>query len=726
MPPLTPEEAAAELAKRKHRRPGSATYESHKKTTAARQAAQAAAGRDIGQIPDIADVGRRDRCRYDFGLFGRTYNSAAYAMPFSQFHLDGIKKIEDAVLLGALYAFAWPRGSGKTVNCRMAVLWAASYAHRQYPFLIGSNAEKGEDALTAIKTYMRYLPLYVADFPEIAYPIMKLSGIAHRANGQTSLGVSTAIGWNSDRITLPTVAPPANWPQNWALRSDGMVPSSGTVISVSGLTGEGIRGSLLTLTTGESIRPDLVLLDDPQSDESARSKLQNESRERLISGAVLGMAGPGKTISAVMPCTVIEQGDMVDNLLDRSKHPLWRGERTSMLRSMPSNLEAWEKYFDVYRSCALREPPDYADANAYYEANRLELDAGAEASWLERKLPGDVSAIQHAMNLFARDRRAFFAEYQNRPELAEDGSDQRKQLDAGDVANRLSGIQRHIVPDGATRLTAFIDTGNLLWYAICAWDERYGGSVIDYGSWPRQSRNYFGKRDAQRQLAEQYPGLTEDQQLYAGLRDLTANILGRGYFRASGDSLRVERCLVDEGWKDGVIYQFCRESPHSAILMPSKGYAVKVTAPRTMNEWVKREGERVGPYWRLGPSKVGKGRHVLFDPNYWKTFAAERLSIPPGGGSDLSLFGSDPAEHRMIAEHLSAEFATAASSNGRTSDYWESLPQRDNDLLDCVVGCTVAASIQGISLSASGGIFTPQRRQKIKLSERLAKSRAKS
>src|SRR5262249_3527758 len=159
-------------------------------------------------------------------------------------------------------------------------------------------------------------------------------------------------------LILPTVPPPANWPRSWALRGDGMVPTSGSVVSASGLTGDGIRGSLLTLPTGDSLRPDLVLLDDPQTAESARSPAQNAMREQLIAADVLGMAGPGRTISAVMPATVIAPGDMVDCLLDRQKHPLWRGERTRMLRSMPTDLDAWERYREVWARCALREPPD--------------------------------------------------------------------------------------------------------------------------------------------------------------------------------------------------------------------------------------------------------------------------------------------------------------------------------------------------------------------------------
>ena len=86
---------------------------------------------------------------------------------------------------------------------------------------------------------------------------------------------------------------------------------------------------------GHAVRPSLVVLDDPQTDESARSLSQCANRESILAGAVLGLAGPGKKISGIMPCTVIRPADMADNILDRDKHPEWNGERTKMVYAFP-------------------------------------------------------------------------------------------------------------------------------------------------------------------------------------------------------------------------------------------------------------------------------------------------------------------------------------------------------------------------------------------------------
>jgi hypothetical protein len=671
---------------------------------------QSKQSREIGEPIDIADVGRRESCRESLRLFCETYNPEAFALGWSEDHLRVIARIEEAATLGALYALAMPRGSGKSTICRMAALWIVSYSICRYLFLIGANKDKAEDTLTTIKTLIRFLPTYVDDFPEIAGPAIALGGIANRASGQICKGRSTLIEWASDRIVLPTVPPPANWTAGCstrAVREDGMAPSSGLVISTSGLTGDGIRGSLLTLSTGELVRPDFVLIDDPQTDESAHSKTQNATRKKLISADVLGMAGPGQRISAVMPCTVIAKGDCADEILDRTKNPLWRGERMKLLRSLPTNLKAWEPYFEVYDAGALAEPPDFTEANAYYLAHRAELDAGAEASWAERKLDEEVSAVQHAMHLYHRDRWAFFSEYQNDP-LTEDTGPVAKRLDAGVLAARRNGVPRLQVPRECTRLTAFIDCGKeVLWYVVVGWDERFSGGVVDYGWWPAQHKEYFVNADPPRPMSDLYPGFSEEQLLFAGLADLTEVILGRQYKRhGTAEVLSVDRCLIDEGWQDKVVYQFCRESAFTAILLPSKGHVPKTLGATPMSRWQARPGERAAkagqPSWRVGPVGTGKGRHCLFETNEWKTFTAERLTTPPGGGGCLQLFEETSEGHRLLADHCTAELGVSATTDdGRRFTRWEKKPNRDNHLWDCVVGCAVGAGTLNLEWSAN-------------------------
>jgi hypothetical protein len=694
---------------------------------------RSAAGREIGPVPPIADVSRRERCRASLRLFCETYNPKAFTLGWSSDHLKAIARIEEAATQGALYAFAMARASGKTTICRMAALWALSYRHCRYAFVIGATDDKAKESLDTLRTLIRFLDEYAADFPEVSFPARQLGGIANRAGGQTCGGESTLIEWSADRIVLPTVPPPVNWPKEWALREDGMVPTSGSLVSASGLTGEGIRGSLKTLTTGEMVRPDLVLLDDPQTPESARSFAQNATRLKLIEADVLGMAGPGKTIAGVMPCTVIERGDCIDQLLDRGKHPLWRGERSGMLRSMPKNLAAWDGYFEVYARCAQMEPPDFTESNAFYLAHRRTLDEGSEASWPERMAKNEVSAIQSAMHLYFRNRTAFLAEYQNTPEAPDDGASAAA-LNADDVLAKISNLPRGTVPRSATRLTAFIDVGvHLLWWMVVAWDERFGGTLIEWGCVPEQSRSYFAKDDPRPALGDlpEQAGKGRDAALYAGLGLAATRALRAFRQEETGAEMHAERCLVDAnlGPVTDQVYEFCRRSPHAALLVPSHGKFIGASS-NPMSSWQKKPGDRAGSGWRLyPPGTAGRGRHVVFDTNHWKTFVSERLRTPEGAVGCLRLFAALPELHKMLADHLTAEFPVeVARPGGRKVDEWKLRPGRDNDLFDCLVGCAVAAGVGGLvwSAGAAAGQDAPQgeRKKRMKWSEMQRAKRA--
>jgi hypothetical protein len=63
--------------------------------------------------------------------------------------------------------------------------------------------------------------------------------------------------------------------------------------------------------------------------------------------------------------------------------------------------------------------------------------------------------------------------------------------------------RRGVVPRSCTRLTALIDVGAARpLVRVVAWDERFGGSVIDYGPYPDQARVYFAAADARPTLGD--------------------------------------------------------------------------------------------------------------------------------------------------------------------------------------------------------------------------------
>lgn len=690
------------------------SYSTRLESEAQRQNEQSAQGRDIGSIRLIKNLPRRNACKKSLRLFCETYNAEAFSLDWSADHLHVIASIERSVRGGFLQAFAMPRGSGKTTLCRMAVLWVASYALSPYVFLIGATASKAEDSLDAIKTWIRYLPKYGEDFPEIAQAAVALGGIANKQSGQLCCGESTAIRWEKDRLVLPRVPKPKN------LRCKGKyAPTSGLVIGCSGLTGEGIRGSLFTVPTGAQVRPSLVLIDDPQTDESAASDTQNQSRYALLTGAVLGMAGPGKSISGVMPCTVIRPEDMADRVLNRKAHPLWRGIRTQLLRSMPTNMEVWERYFETYRECMGRDEPDISTANEYYTTNRDELDEGAEASWPERKLDEEVSATQHAMNLYARDRAAFFAEYQNQPLDMSESANHPLRLTKAVLEKKLNGVARSVVPKECEHLTAFIDVGgDLLHWMVSAWTDTLAGGPIDYGAMPDQKAAYFSKTNVPKPLAKMFPGMAQDAYLLAALDILVDQLLTRSFVREDGRAMSIAKILVDIKWgeKNKLLRSWCRRHQHHGrILHAAQGFGFSATSIPMAD--YRPDGAKRGEHWRNGPPKEGD-IWITVDTNWWKSKAAERLALPLGTPGAWSIFGEDMREHAMLFDHFCEEDPVDVSARGRTVTEWKTKKGVvDNDYWDCLVGSAVGASMLGAVIP---GMERPKR-QRMALSALLGK-----
>ena len=705
--------------------PAGKSYEALKKRSRARNLALSLAGRDIGELPDVVNPAHKARAAADFRFFCDSYFPLTFHLPWSRDRLKVIAKIEQAVLHGGLFAMAMPRGSGKSTIWECACIWAVLYGHREFVCLIGSDEGHAMDMLDGIKMELDGNDLLLKDFPEVVYPIQCLDGIANRCNGQLYKGERTHIGWTAREVVLPTLKPDG-WLQREELRpfvrDDGTSKASGAIIKVAGLTGR-IRGMKYKRADGKTVRPTLVVLDDPQTDESARSLSQCATRESILAGAVLGLAGPGQKISGIMPCTVIRPGDMADNILDRDRHPEWNGERTKLVYAFPTNEAIWKQYAEL-RAESFRRGNRGEEATEFYRQNQAAMDEGAVVAWPEWYNHDELSAIQHAMNLKLQDEVAFYAEYQNEP-LPEEVADD-DELTIEQIAGKLNRMKRGEVPVSCNHLTAFIDVqANLLFYVVAAWEDDFTGYVLDYGTFPDQRRPYFTLRDARLTLPMATKASGLEAAIYAGLESLTGQIIGRAWCRDDGAELRVERCLIDANWGSStdVIYQFCRQSAHASVVMPSHGRFVGASS-QPFSEYRRKPGDRVGLNWRV-PNVQGKRtvRYVLFDTNFWKSFIYARLAVPMGGRGCLSLFGDKPETHRLFAEHLTAEYRVRTEGRGRTVDEWKMRHERaDNHWFDCLVGCAVAASIQGCSLPSIGDQEPPKKRNRVSFAE-LQRSR---
>jgi hypothetical protein len=655
-------------------------YASHRERARDRSVALSKAGREIGPLPEVKDPARKAGCERNLRLYCERYFADLFTLKWSDDHLEVISIIERTVLLGGLFSYAMSRGSGKTTIAEIACTWAASYGHRVFPVVIGPDGDHASGCLGAIKIRFETNDLLLEDFPEICYPIRRLEGITGRAPGQILNGELTRIEWSADRIVLPTVAGSK---------------ASGCIIQTTGITG-GFRGMKFQRPDGQSVRPDLVLIDDPQTDESARSPSQCAERESLIQGAVLGLAGPGKKIAGLAMVTVIRGDDLADRLLNRERYPQWQGRRMRLMYALPSNEQLWAEYSKV-RAASLNEKGTIEDATKFYLQHREAMDEGAKPAWTERFNPDEASAVQHAMNLKLDNEPSFWAEYQNDPEAAK--PKEETQLSADEICRKLNNYERALVPITASKLTMSIDVqGKALYWAVVAWEEDFTGYVVDYGTEPDQGRErYFTLRELRRTLAIEMPNAGLEAQIYAGLERLTEYTLGREWKRDGGSVVRIDRCLIDANWGEttDLVYKFCRQSKFAALITPSHGRGIG-PAGKPIGTYKRTPGDRMGLNWYMPVPDRRAVRHVIFDTYWWTSFLHKRLRVGMGDPSCLSLFGADPTVHRMLADHLTAEYCIPTEGQGRRVDVWKlRMDGRDNHLLDCLKGCAVAAAMEG-------------------------------
>ncbi len=636
------------------------------------------AGTVTQDVPPIVQPERRESCRLDFRAFLLTYKPERYALRFSEDHERLIALVQSSVLDHVCQLIVYPRGSGKTSICLDAVEWAALYGHKKFPMLFGGEDTKSKQHMTAIKSDLLCSELLNEDFPEICYPIRQSEGMAIRANYQKYDGEPTNLKLGSKQLIFPDI------PHS---RERG---NAGVIIGVGTIAGSAARGSLVN-----GKRPDYVLIDDPQTRASAKSRTQVEERLSIVTGDILGMAGPAKHISAVMTATVIYKDDLADRLLKRMNHPEWNGIRIPMIKAWPKNMERWTEWNDIRRNCHVDER-SMEPAHEFYRQHRVEMDAEAEIYWEDRVTPGFVSALESAMDLYFRDPVTFASEYQNEP--MEEITDASKLPSVDEIAAKQHGLGRGIIPDDAEHLVAMVDVQqSVLYWLVAAFKEDFSGYVIDYGTYPDQGRHYFGLADIQRTMQHVKPGTGFEGALYHCLGATIDMLEKHSYRRRTGEQLKLSVGLVDAQYGDSTdtVYKVISERGMNTPWYPSHGRGVKATQ-KPFSDHAKKPGERIGLNWRIPRLDVNarRVRHVIYETNWWKAFHAQRWGIPLNERGSLSLYQG--GKHRMFAEHLHAEYGVVVEANQRkVTEFMEKPNKPDNHYLDLMVGCCVAASIAG-------------------------------
>lgn len=651
-----------------------------KPSTADRVAAHMSRHNDVGDVGRCADQARRDACRLDLRLFLETYHAATCVWPFSAAHLKLIADLQHVILHGGRKLTAMPRGSGKTSICIAAAEWAVLYGHRRFVVVPASTQDSAENIVAAIYADLEGNELIAADFPAVCKPFAHLRGVRQRCKAQHQHGAKTDIVLTTDEIVVP-----------YALE-DGETepgPACGGRVFAAGLTGH-IRGTFRVPREGGRLRPDLVLLDDPQTRDSAKSETQTLDRIRLIDGDVMRLAGHGREIAAMMPCTVICKGDLAEHYLAKEN---WQGQRVRAVEKWSGGVanrddipEAQAALLDEYRSRWLAEITKEAaegSARVWYEANRTEIEAGAEVFWADMyDHAKEVSAYQHCLHLLWSDGEySFDAELQQDPKS--DRPEAEYTLTADAVRKQVGPLARGAVPEDAASTVAFVDIN----YHAAAWTVMSAShvpcySVVDYGWWtPGRGRPLWSERDTQHSL---------EVAIYRACESVVAMLLAAPY----GSAIRAIAIDCGSKWA-ATVHAACK------MLMarhnPPPVYAAKGFSSAQYKEPYKRQLiKRRGHAADIRFMSPDREQMMQWDSHSWHMTTQRGWLIPIGMPGSVCLFkATGQLTHAQFAAEAAADMLEGIQEvNGKAKVMWKTLGR--NEMGDVTAGAAALLSTEGV------------------------------
>jgi len=624
-------------------------------------------------IRPCADRRRRTNCEKDVFLWLRTYLGHKFYHPFTKHHEAMISAVLHRARHGGDQAIAAPRGEGKTSIVEGVLLFAVLTGVLAFPVAVGATREHAQEIIDNVKHELEHNDVLAADYPEVCDPIWALEGESRRAAKQNVDGTPTAIKWQKSLIVLPTV--------------EGSV-CSGAIFAARGLHGR-IRG-MKHLTT----RPDFVLVDDPETDDSARNPKQVKKRMDKIDRELAGLGGPGKSIARVALVTIQVAQSLADRLTNPKICPTWNGMRFPLVERMPDREDLVQEYIRLYKEGQSTGDEDGRKALAFYKRHRKEIEKGSKVANPHRYVtkpgkdgkPLEITTLQHALNWIARiGLDAFQAEFQNDP--PPDTAPETLGITPELVADRQCDFDRCLAPRDRVALVAHLDLGkSRCHYTTTAWMAGRAGLVIDYDRFD----------------VLEVPGAHHDdavkKSIYNALIHWRTMLLDSPYHDERGEVADVDLAVVDAGdWHD-VVYKFIRDVG-GAPFIAAKGFGESSgTAP-----WKPGKDSKtriVGNHWWISYQAEYSIWLYGFDADFWK-LQVHRGFLTPTFNDDrelrdlsLSIFRQEHLhQHLTLASHVTAEeWREQFVPEVGWKKMWVKL-RRDNHWFDNLANCSFAHDV---------------------------------
>ena len=230
------------------------------------------------RIPKPKDPVRREQLEADAYEWLRFYLADVFTTPFQAHHREMIEAIERATVYASDQAIAGPRGEGKSSVAEAVILRNILKGVVKFAVLFAATGNDARNSLASIKGYIATSDRLLEDYPEVCIPVRDAEATPSRAHSCVVYGddfpfTRAHFQWSGEEIILPRV------------------PGSrcaGSIIATRGLDAA-VRG-LKKFTS----RPELAVIDDPDTENTANSEEQAAKLIRRIDRAIAGLARAGQ------------------------------------------------------------------------------------------------------------------------------------------------------------------------------------------------------------------------------------------------------------------------------------------------------------------------------------------------------------------------------------------------------------------------------------------------
>ena len=656
----------------------------------------------VAPLPSPEILEARERYANDFVLLHQeVFPESTGIKPFGIVQQKSIYFGQDVFRKGGRLLKLEPRGYAKTTRITNEALFAVLAGMQDYVVIVCSNVTKAQEIVDSIRTELMNNDSLLELFPGTIACFRHLDNNPLKSRFQTYNGIHTFIKYEIGTIRFPTI------PDE---------PSSGRFIEVRPLTNlKGLNHKVKSgPDAGKVFRPTLVVFDDPQTHEAAKSPTSVTSIVSMIKRDALKGGSQSRRVAAIMAITPVCNGDVAFHF-EKIEHS-WDIIKYKMIEKFPDAHEAWMSEYakiylnydrtvrgDRYRAAML--------ARKYVEDNYEMLHAGSEVSWeyafgWDEDPQTEISPVQHAYNIILDDGWVDFEyECQCNTEygMYEDG--ETIHCPANIIITKTNPFPRRRVPQATVEVVTHIDINkDFMSYVTIASGDPFQPHIIDYGTHPKQP-GVLSKRSVTVPLKSMYPHIADYREvLYLAIKDLTQTLAHRPYYREDGVEVFNSVIGLDVKFEEDYIVRGCKDSALNNLILPTWGIYVGPD-DEAVHERTYPEGSRTYHNCVEKPMRSRTIDYLHVDANFFKTEVHKAFNQVAGLRGSLTMFTPEWVDqHKVIADHCNSERPDreVGKKTTRNRISWKANShQPDNEYFDNLANCFALLVRQGIDINPS-------------------------